>query len=122
MNDRRRYPKNPGLPITAAWKALVRAKLAENEAADVAPRNPTELAGLVHADKSGLIRMLSTPQRTYKYALKICALLGLDEPLIERSVSDDEWGEMVSYVRSLPRERQRQALAVLRAHVGRVDV
>lgn len=108
------YPKGPGIPLTTAWKRKVLDVLAANEATGRTPASIRELSRMIGADPAGIGRMLSGNQPSNKFTRKICALLGIDEPMIERPVARDELDEVIESLRRLSPERRKRALEMLR--------
>lgn len=120
----KQYPrgqKMPKLQMTEQWKALVLSVLADNNKAGRSPRNPTELARLVGSDKAGMHKMLLSDQPTSKFVRPVCVALGITEPMRPSSISQDEWDQAVADMRALPRDRQEQALSILRTFIIPVD-
>lgn len=118
----RKYPSDPGMPVTSSWKAKVRRVLESNRVAGRSPSTPTDLARAVGADKGGLFKMLAGEQRSYRYAAKINALLGIEDAMVPNpAIEQEEWERALETARTLPPERQREALRAFRAAIGVVD-
>lgn len=69
--------------------------------------------------------MLDGDQESYKYTLKICTLLKIDLPMIDNPALPqdvaDKWEGIVAEMRTLPEDRQRQALTILETFISRLD-
>ncbi len=115
----RRYPADPGTPVTPSWKAKVKRVLEMNRLAGKWPSMPSQLAREIGADKGGLSKMLNGSQRTYRYAAKINALLHIEDAMIPNpAIERDEWDRAVAAAQGLPADRQREALRAFRAAIG----
>jgi hypothetical protein len=120
----KQYPKGskyPKMQLTPAWKAKVRQVLEDNAKNGRQPANPAELARMVGASKTGLLKMLNTDQPTYKYTKQICDVLRIDLPMIANpsipEIEDDEWDRTVAAAKRLPIDEQRRFLRTLKALV-----
>ncbi len=109
------YREGNKLQGTKTWAERVDAKLAENEKANVSPRNRAELARAVSWDKSGLKvfleKLKAGKTASSVYVEPICAALEIDLPLIETpSISEDELARVVARISDV---NQRAALLVI---------
>lgn len=117
----RKYPADPGTPVTPSWKAKVKRVLELNRLAGRALNTPSQLARAIGADKGGLSKMLNGPQRTYRYAAKINAVLHIEDAMIPNpAIERDEWDRAVAAAQGLPPDKQREALRAFRAAIGLV--
>ena len=121
MSDSRHpkdYVEGPRKQMTRTWKERVIAKLAENEKADIYPRNLAELARKVGADKRGIYVTFDLdadkPQTASAYVDAICSALDIEPPLQEPIVVDDELERELDEIRRMPIEQQRALLGFLR--------
>lgn len=95
----------------------MRQILDANAKAGRTPSSPAELSRMIGADKSGLTKMLTGDQPSYKYTRQICDVLGIDEPMIANPaiVEEDEWNRTVAAAKALPPDQQRRLLKALKA-------
>lgn len=109
--------------MTREWKLAVKAKLADNKAEKIRPRNIPELCvdlGLNKIDdKGGMYKALDPngDQVTSPYVDAICEILGIDPPMI--APTDDPYERaMLEIVRPLGPETKERIIAVLKAIAG----
>ena len=114
--------------VTPRWKAAVMRKIETNRVAGSPPVTASELARMVGAHKTGLLKMLTTDQPTYRYAPRICEVLVVptavvDNPeLPEVSQRDiDDMEAAFAKIRAQPEARRRHAMAVLKTFIDPVD-
>lgn len=124
----KQYPTEPALQktfVSPRWKAAVKRKLEDNRRAGRSPSTASELAKMVGAHKTGLLKMLDTDQPTYRYAPKICDVLGVEPAVIANpdlpEVSPDEVERVAERLRKLPEDKLRHALTMLESFMSALD-
>lgn len=118
----KKYPAGTALPVTRAWKERVRAALRSNLAAGRPPKTASELADVIGAHKTGLLKMLKSEQGTYRYVREICDVLKIDEAMVPNpAVEPDEVERCIAELRQLPPKKQRRAVAILEALIKQLD-